>query len=162
MKNYSFDIGKMIRRLMPYFLFKPIHYAWLQTLLVTTTNRYADFVIYMQQQRANATINSSVNRLTQALRDNFDVTRSIYLVQNQAFQDEAYIYLESDGATPAYDYLEIDEHQPDEYDFLDAEYNSNYNFIVRIPVALVDQTSVIYAFVKKYVFAGITFTIETF
>ena len=147
---------------MPYFLVKPIHYAWLVTLLAPVKNRYADFLAYRQQILMDATIDSSVNRLTQALWDKFDVTNSIYLMQNTVFQDEAFIYLESDGATPQYVYLESDAHEPYTYIYLDAEYNSNYNFIVRIPVALVDQTAAIYAFVKKYVFSGISFTIETF
>jgi hypothetical protein len=162
MKTYSFDINKMISRLMPDFLIKPIHLAWLQVINVTLKNRYADFLTYRQQQLANATINSSVNRLTQALWDKFDSTHSIYLLQSEDYLDEAFIYLESDGATPAYDYLVSDNVQPYDYDFLNTEYNTNYNFIVRIPVALIAQTKAIYDFVNTYVFSGITFTIETF
>lgn len=147
---------------MPYFLVKPKHYAWLITLLAPVKNRYADFLTYRNEQLKNATINSSVNRLTQALWDKFDSTNAIYLLQNNPFEHGAFIYLESDGASPSYDYLESDAHTPDEFDYLDSDYNANYNFIVRIPVALVGDTAAIYAFVKKYVFAGITFTIETF
>ena len=162
MKTYSFDIRKMIRWLMPYFLYKPKHYAWLQVLLAPVINQYNAFLAYRQLQLANATINSSVNRLTQALWDNFDSTQSIYLVQNENFQDEAYIYLESDGVTPEYDYLESEDHEPAVYDYLESELFTNVNFIVRIPVAIVADSELIYAFVKKYVFSGITFTIETF
>lgn len=160
MREYRFDVFKTIRQLMPYFLIKPVHYAWLKTLLVSVKNRHAEFLIYKQLQLANATVNSSVNRLTQALWDNFDDTHTIYILQNTNFQDEPFIYLESDGVTPAYDYLESESHTPDEFDYLDGELTSNYNFIVRIPSALTGQQELIYAFVKKYVFSGITFTIE--
>jgi len=162
MKNYSFDINKMIRSLMPFFLIQPIHYAWIQTLLVTIKNRYADFLVFRQQMLADATINSSVNRLTKALWDKFDNTNSIYILQNTASLEEAYIYLDSEGATPTFDYLESEDHEPFDYDFLDSEFNGDYNFIVRIPVAIASSSTAIYAFVSRYVFSGITFTIETF
>jgi len=124
MTTFSFDINKMIKWLMPSFLYQPIHYAWLQVLLAPMVNQYTAFLAYMQLQLKNATIDSSVNRLTQALWDNFDST---------------------------YD-----------YDFLADELNSTYNFTVWIPIALVGDTTLINAFVSKYVFSGITFQILTF
>jgi len=147
---------------MPDFLFKPIHYAWLQTLLAPLNNLYAGFLTFRSQQLADATINSSVNRLTQALWDKYDPTKSIYLVQTDAYISESFIYLESEGATPSYDYLESEDHEPFEFDYLDNEFSTNYNFIVRIPIAMVASSAAIYAFVKPYVFSGISFTIETF
>jgi len=162
MTTFSFDINKMIKWLMPSFLYQPIHYAWLQVLLAPMVNQYTAFLAYMQLQLKNATIDSSVNRLTQALWDNFDSTDSIYITQNDAYDDEDFIYLTSDGATPAYDYLISDEVEPYDYDFLADELNSTYNFTVWIPIALVGDTTLINAFVSKYVFSGITFQILTF
>jgi hypothetical protein len=162
MKTYSFDINKMIRWLMPYFLVKPTHYAWLQTLLVRVKNQYADFLIYRDQQLANATIDSSVNRLTQALWDTYDSTQSIYILHPGDYRDENFIYLEMEGETPGYDYLESDGHTPFDYDYLVAEYGSGHDFIVMIPVILAGSTELIRAFVKRYVFFGISFTIKTF
>lgn len=162
MKFYTFNINKTVRQLMPGFLVKPIHLAWLQTINVSLKNLYADFLAYMALQRANATINSSVNRLTQALWDNFDSTQSIYILQNTNYQDEPIIYLLADGASPTYDYLISDAHTPNDYDYLSSEFDTDFNFIVRIPVALAASSAAIYAFVAKYVFAGISFTIETF
>jgi hypothetical protein len=162
MKNFTFDIRKMIRWLMPYFLYQPKHYAWLQVLLAPVINQYTAFLAYRQQQLTNSTINSSVNRLTQALWDNFDAKQTAYIVQNQNYQDEAFIFLEADGATPEYDYLESEEHEPAVYDYLESELFSNVNFIVYIPVAIAAQSELVYAFVKKYVFSGISFTVQTF
>jgi len=162
MKNYTFDIDKMIRWLMPFFLFQPVHYAFLQCLLVTIKSSYTDFMAFRAQMLAEATIDCSVIRLTKAMWDKFDTTNSIYLTQTTDFFEETYIYLDSEGATIQYDYLESEDHEPFEFDYLDSEYVANVNFIVWIPVALAGSTAEIYAFVKRYVFSSITFSIKTF
>lgn len=162
MKNFTFDIDKMIRWLMPFFLFQPVHYAWLQTLLVTVKTTYTEFMAFRALMLANATINSQVNRLTQALWDNFDSTHAIYLQQNADAFQQSFIYLATEGATPEYDYLISENHTPVEYDYLDSEYSADVNFIVWIPVAIAASEAQIYAFVKRYVFSGITFSIQTF
>jgi len=147
---------------MPSLLVKPIHYAWLKTLLVSINNTYAQFVVFINQQLADATIDSSVNRLTKALNDKFDPTGSIYLLQNDDYLAESFIYLETDTASPEYDYLESEDHEPADYDYLDDEYSHDYNFIVRIPVAIADKSAQINRFVGRYVFSGIKYTVETF
>ena len=164
MKSYSFDINKMIRWLMPAFLIRPNHLAWLESLLAPINNDYADFLTYKDQQLANATINSCVNRLTQALWDNYDSTNSIYLLQTTNYLDEPFIYLQSDGSTPEYDFLESDNFEPFDFDFLNQEYDSNVNFIVRIPQSLNNSYTIaaITAFVKRYVFSGISYSVEVF
>jgi hypothetical protein len=162
MKNFTLNIAKMIRRLMPGFLFQPIHYAWLQTILAGISNIYTEFLAFKQQMLYDATIDSTVIRLTRALNDKFDPTNSIYILQNSDYLEEAFIYLESDGASPEYDYLDSEDHEPFDFDYLDSEYNNDYNFIVRIPVAIAAQSSAVYAFVARYAFSGLTFTVETF
>ena len=162
MKNYTFDIDKMIRWLMPVFLFQPVHYAWLQCLLVTVKSSYVDFMTFRALMLANATINSQVNRLTKALWDNFDSTNSIYITQSTVFFEESFIYLETEGATVQYDYLESEDHTPFDFDYLESEYSADVNFIVWIPIAIVGKTAQIYAFVKRYAFSSLTFSIQTF
>ena len=162
MKKYSFDVVKMIRWLLPFFLLKPIHLAWLKTLHVSLKNRYADFLSYRALTLANATINSSVNRLTQALWDNFDPTQATYLLQNPSFHQAAFIYLHDEYPTPAFDYLSIEKLNT-EFDYLTSEESLlGYNFVVRIPLAIAAKTNAIYAFVKRYIFSSITFTVQTF
>jgi len=146
---------------MPYFLLQPIHYAWLQTVLVTIKSDYADFLTYRAQQLKNATINSQVNRLTQALWDEFGNT-TIYILHPDDNLAESFIYLESEGATPEFDYLESEDHTPVDYDYLESEYANDYDFIVRIPVSMAASTEAVYAFVAPYIFSGINFTVQTF
>jgi hypothetical protein len=161
MINFRFDIDKMIRWLMPYFLVKPKHLAWLQTLFAPLKTLYADFIGYKALQLKNATINSQKARLETALRDQFE-DNSIYIFHPDDYLDQAFIYLQREGATPEFDYLHIEAHVPVDYDATQPEYNTQYDFIVRIPASLAGSTQAIHAFVKKYVFSSITFTIETF
>lgn len=161
MRAYRYDVKKMIRWLMPFFLIKPKHLAWLETLLLPVETMYVDFLVYREQQLKEATITSETNRLTRALRDKF-LNETIYILHPDDYLDQAFIYLESEGASPEFDYLDEENHAPLTFDFLDEEYNSQFDFIVRIPDILAGNTDAIRAFVKKYIFSGITFTIETF
>jgi hypothetical protein len=147
---------------MPFFLLNPIHIAWLTTLNITLKNRYADFLTYRQLTLANATVNSSVNRLTQALWDNFDSTQKTYILQNSTFHQASYIYLTQEHQLVEYDYFTA-EGKPTDYDYLNIESSLiGVNFVVRIPVAIAAKTNIITAFVKKYVFSSMTFSVETF
>ncbi|MEB0302401.1 hypothetical protein [Mucilaginibacter sp. 5C4] len=161
MRNYRYDVKKMIRWLMPFFLIKPKHLAWLETLLLPVKLMYDDFLVYKDQQLREATITSETNRLTRALRDKF-LDETIYIIHPDDYLEQSFIYLESEGASPEFDYLDEENHQPYTFDYLDEEFNSQYDFIVRIPEILIGNADAIRAFVKKYIFSGITFTIETF
>ncbi len=161
MKQYRYDVKKMIRWLMPFFLIKPKHLAWLETLLIPVKTLYANFLVYRQQQLREVTITSEVNRLTRGLRDEF-LDETIYIIHPDDYLEQSFIYLEREGATPEFDYLDSEDHQPYAFDYLDEEFNSQYDFIIRIPEYLIGKSDAIRAFVKKYIFSGITFTIETF
>ncbi len=147
---------------MPAFLFQPVHYAWLQTITIPFANIYAQFVAFKQQALSDATIDSTVIRLTKALNDKFDPTGSIYLLQNANYLEQNFIYLEADAATPAFDYLESEDHQPYDFDYLDGEYSTDFDFIVRIPVAIAAKSAQIHKFVGQYAFSGLIYTVETF
>ena len=147
---------------MPCFLLKPIHIAWLTAINVSLTNRYADFLAYRLLTLRNATITSSTIRLTQALWDNFDSTNKAYILQNTTFHQSVYVYLYNENPAPLFDYLNADNHSL-EYDYLFSEDSLiGGNFTVRIPVAIASKKQAVIAFVKKYVFSGITFSVETF
>ena len=147
---------------MPYFLLKPIQVAWLTTLNITLKNRYSDFLAYRQLTLANVTINSSVNRLTRALWDNFDSTQKIYLLQNATYHQSAYTFLSNEYHPPLYDYLKSENLSTD-FDYLAIEETlAGVNFVVRIPIALATKKNAIYAFVNKYIFSSVTFKVETF
>lgn len=159
--NFNIDINKLIFWLMPHFLTKPKHLVWLQTLLFPLSWLYAQFLQYRAQKLYDATINSQVNRLTHALRSKFN-DQTIYIIHLSDYIDQAFIFLEIEGATPEYDYLAIEGHIPVDYDFTQAEYDSEVDFIVRIPLAMVAQSEAVKAFVNLYKFSSKRFKIETF
>lgn len=158
---FGIGINKLIKWLVPHFLVKPKHIAWLQTLLSPILSLYSNFLGYRDTKLYDATVNSQVNRLTLALRDGFN-DNTIYILHLGDYLDQAFIYLEIEGATPEFDYLAIEAHTPVDYDFLQAEYDNQYDFIVRIPVAIAAQTEAIRAFVNKYKFSSKRFIIQTF
>lgn len=161
MRNFNFDIIKMVRWLLPYFLVKPRHRAWLETLSAPIKSLYTDFLTYRQLQLRNATVNSSKNRLTRALRDKYE-DETIYILHSNDYLNQSFIYLEEEGASLEYDYLYEEEHEPADFDYLDEEYNSEVDFVVRIPQAMAAKQLDVYEYVRKYVFTGIRFTIELF
>jgi len=161
MTNLSFNINKTIKQLLPYFLVKPKQLAWLQVLLYPLVWLYANFLTYRAAQLKNATVNSTVIRFTRALRDEF-ADETIYIFHPEEILDQAFIYLAVEGAILEYDYLASENHVPVDYDYTVIEYNSNYDFIVRIPVALASRADEVMAYVKKYAFFGLHYTVETF
>lgn len=158
---FGIEINKLIKWLIPHFLYKPKHKAWLETLLSAVAWLYAQFLIYRDEKLYEATTNSQVSRLTHALIRKFGDDR-IYIIHPDDFLDQAYIYLEIEGATPEWDWLAEEEHTPVDYDFLAAEYDNQYDFIVRIPAEIAGQAELIRAFVNKYKFSSKIFNVETF
>ncbi|MBD3748928.1 MAG: hypothetical protein IE931_05485 [Sphingobacteriales bacterium] len=146
---------------MPHFLVRPKHLAWLTVLLYPLVWLYDQFLVYRDDKLKEATINSSVNRFTRALRDKF-LDETIYIVHPFNYLEQAFVYLEIEGATIEYDYLDIEAHLPVDYDSLQSEFDSETDFIVRIPVSLAEQTNEVSLFVQKYAFYGKRFRIETF
>jgi hypothetical protein len=160
--KYSFNINKMILWLMPEILIQPVHVAWLITVLAPLNTIYTTFINFKDDQLKAATITSSVIRLTKALWDQFDPTNAIYIIHPEDYMNEAYIFLQSEGAALQFDYLQSENHVPQDFDFLEVEYGLNYDFVVRVPIALQAYNSAIYAFVKRYSFSSLTFTIQNF
>lgn len=159
--NYDIDFNKVIRWLVPHFLNKPKHIAWLTTLLTPLVWLYDQFLIYRSQKLYDATINSTVNRLTHALRQKF-ANNTIYIIHYSDYLDQAFIFLQIEGATPEFDYLVSDAHTPLTYDFTSSEYDNEQDFIVRIPISLASQASTVAAFVNLYKFSSKRFKVETF
>lgn len=156
---FNIDFNKVIGSLTPHFLNKPKHIAWLQTLLYPVLWLYDDFLTYRDVKLKEATINSQVNRLTRALRDAFE-NELIEIVHISDYLNQAFIYLQIEGATIEYDYLNVEAHTPAEYDFLQAEYDAETDFVVRIPSAISDKADAVKLFVNKFKFSGKRFKVE--
>ncbi|WP_443937105.1 hypothetical protein [Pedobacter sp. MW01-1-1] len=159
--NFNIDFNKLITWLVPHFLVKPNHLAWLKTLLFPVVWLYSEFLAYRAEKLYDATINSQVNRLTHALRKRFN-NQSIYIIHLSDYTDQAFIFLEIEGATLEYDYLAMEGHTPLDYDFLQAEYDNEVDFIVRIPIGMAALSEEVKAFVNLYKFSSKRFKIETF
>lgn len=158
---FNANFNTLIKWLVPHYLFKPKQMAWLNALLSPLVWLFDAFTKYREQKLYDATINSQVIRLTKALRDKFN-DQSIYIIHLTDYLDQAFIYLEIEGATVEYDYTDAEAHTPLDYDFIQAEYDAEFDFVVRIPVALVSATPEVKAFVNKYRFSSKRFIIETF
>lgn len=161
MKTYSFDINKAISQLTPWFLRKPVINGFAQCLCAPVALMYTQFLADRQTFLRNATIDSTVIRLTQALHDEFNDT-SIYLLHPTDTADESFIYLRQDNSVPEFEYLGADAHTPVEYVDVSDIYTTKIDFTVRIPAAMAAQSNQVAAFVKQYVFSSINFNIETF
>lgn len=156
---FEIDLNKIIRWLTPHFLDKPKHRAWLQTLMFPIVWLYAQFLDYRSSKFRESTINSQVNRLTQALRERFG-SDLIEILHFSDYLNQAFIYLELEGSVLEYDYLAIEGHVPVDYDFLQAEYDNQFDFVVRIPASLTIEQDSITAFVNKYKLVSKRFKIE--
>ncbi len=159
--RYDIDFNKLIKWLVPNFLAKPKHLAWLTALLFPLVWLYEQFLGYRSDKLYDATINSQVNRLTHALRREFS-DNTIYIIHYADYLDQAFIFLELEGATPEYDYLAIEAHTLVDYDFTSSEYDNEQDFIVRIPIDLTSQSAAVAQFVNKYKFSSKRFKVETF
>lgn len=156
---FGVDINRLIQQLTPHHMNKPKHNAWLQVLLYPVVWLYAAFLTYRADKLKEATINSQVIRFTRALRDRF-VNENIVIIHPVDFLGQSFIYLEIEGATLEYDYLGIEAHVPVNYDFLQAEYDIEYDFIVRIPALIASKQAAVIAFVNIYKLAGKRFKVE--
>lgn len=83
MANYNWDIDDTIIMLMPSFLRKPRHFAWLKAILNPIKNLYAGFLVYRDEQIYEAYLTGQTIQLERLLNDLFDNSlRRIYIVHS--------------------------------------------------------------------------------
>lgn len=159
--SYSFNIGVIIKKLVPNVVRLPKMLAWLMTYTKPSQGLHTAFTGFRLQTLKDITITSQVNRLTQALQDKFN-NPGIYLVHPYDYLDAAYFYLFNEQHLPEFDYLFAENHAPVDYDYLFNEYDPDVDFIVMVPIALALSADAIYAFTAKYVMAGRRFKVQTY
>jgi len=159
--RYSFNINKLIDLLLANMFHKPAHVAWLRSGLKPLKTTYAELMTLRGSKLAEATITSSVNRITKALNDKFNAT-GIYLVHELDYVDSAFEFLAIDPHYDEFDYLGEENHTPPAFDFLSSEYDPDNDFIVRVPNALALRVNEIKAFIFKHTMAGRRFNIELY
>lgn len=159
--RYSFNINKLIELILAKMFHRPKHLAWLKAALKPLDTTYGQLMIFRTNKLSEATINSSVNRFTKALNDKFNST-GIYLVHQLDYVDNAFEFLEDEPHFSEYDFVSEETADPQDYDYLDDEYDPDFDFIVRVPAALILRKNEISAFVARYTMAGRRFTIELY
>lgn len=153
----SLNINKLIDAWLPELLRKPKLVAFLQSGLKPMQTLHTTFLTYRDAKLYEATITGETNRLEKALQDKFGA--GIYIIHPVDYLDTAYIYLETEPRQLEHDYLESENYQPKEYDFLESEYTSDFDFIVQVPDALESLTNEIKTQLVKYALYSKRYTI---
>lgn len=156
---FDIDLKKIVKWLTPYFLWKPKQIAWLTVLLFPLAWLYEQFLVYRLGMLKEATTNSQVNRLTRSLRDRYN-NEGIYIIHFSDYINQAFVYLQLEGSFNTFDYLSSEAHVPADYDFLQIEYDDQFDFVVRIPAVIAVQADAITAYVNKYKLASKRFKVE--
>lgn len=145
MNKYLVDWKIFVVQRLPYVLRKPLHLAWLKSLITPFVNLHNDFLSATAAFRIKAKITPQVRILRGALNDAFDVVeRRIKIVDGS---QEAYLFIyNASESKPLY--------LPKYITGAAAA-----SFTVVIPVDLAGMVDVIYSFVKTYKLAGVKFKI---
>lgn len=155
--NYSFDINKLIRQLLPPFLAKARMIAWLEVLLVPLNTTRIAFVAFVQQKRYQLTITSQVNRLERALRDRFE--SELITVESSSVNQDA-IYSVEESQNQLFCIFTNAEAERGSAIYTIDEELIPFDFVIYVPAALAGKADEIKAFVKYYAIAGKSFVIK--
>jgi hypothetical protein len=150
------NFNAFVTWLLPSFLRKRSHIAWLLVLIKPGRDVYTWLRRYRDNTLWRATINGQVNRLRQALRQHF-ASNQIQIVHPTNLQQRVYIYQASEQQVPTYIYRWFEGQRP--YIYQASELTLTFDFIVVIPPGLIPRADEIYAFVNYYRPAGRSFAI---
>lgn len=157
----SFNVNRLIEMWLSELDRKPKRLAWLQSGLKPLTSLWTAFLTYRTEILYEATITGETNRLERALQDKYG-SPGIYIIQPTDYLDDAWIWKADEPHFQEWDYLESENHEPAEYDYLETEFDPNYDFVIRVPSALALQVNKMREFLKKYVMAGKRYNIELY
>lgn len=157
----SFNVNRLIEMWLSELHRKPKRLAWLQSIAKPLATLWAALLAYRLEKLYEATITGETNRLQKALQDKFG-SPGVYIIQPTDYLDNAWIWQENEEHFPEWDFLESENHLPAEYDFLESEYDPDYDFTIRIPAAVAASVPDIRIFMKKYVMAGKRYNIEVY
>jgi hypothetical protein len=147
MSKYLIDWKIFVVQRLPYVLRKPLHLAWLNSLVAPFVTLHNGFLNAIATYRIKAKITPQVRILRGALNDAFDsVERRITIVDGG---QDAYLFI--------YNVVESKPLYLPKY----ITGASAASFMVKIPIDIVGQIDVIYSFVKTYKLAGVKFKIVT-
>jgi len=161
---FSINFDTLISNLLARFHRKGKMLAWLHSLLYPVTLLYASFLVYRDQKLYDARITGQVEWLEWMLNDKFYADgdlRSIYIEDNNDFENEVYIFNTHENETETYIY-NTDETEPETYLFNASEGLSGSDFTVWVPEDLVFDMDYMVSLITFFKLAGTTFTIKTY
>jgi hypothetical protein len=145
MNKYLIDWRIFIEQRLPYVLRKPLHFAWIQSLIAPFIALHDGFKTAAAMFRIKATITPQVRILRGALNDAFDAVERRIIIVDGVQEPFLFIYNGSENKPL----------------FLKKYLTSSSvaSFEVHIPAALLSQKDVINFFVKTHKLAGVKFKI---
>ena len=154
---YSFDAFKLYKRLVPYFLRKPIFLAYLQVL--SSALKYTDDLlsVFVDKTTKDMKFNAQVIYLEYILNDAFPASDPDIYIEN-IFTAPGYLFNDIE-AQPAVYYWNNSEAQPAVYLQNFSEYAGAIQFIVHVDAALAGQVDEITALIELYTLAGVPYQI---
>lgn len=157
----SFNVNRLIEMWLSELHRKPKRLSWLQSIGKPLATLWVMVLAYRSEKMYEATITGETNRLQKALQDKFG-SPGIYIIQPTDYLDNAWIYQENEEHFTEWDFLEGENHLPAEFDFLELEYDPDYDFTVRVPTGMSDKIFEMKNFLKKYVMAGKRYNMEVY
>jgi hypothetical protein len=163
MSIYNRDIELLVKRLLPTRKRAQWHIDWLISLLKGVQNLYNDFLTFQSATLLQLSYNSQKLLFEKAINDDCDPVLNRIYINNSADDLEAsYCYFLSENQDDAYSYNLSEGAFIGRYMYSIFEYFTPYDFIVFVPLALVNLQAKIRAIVEFYKLAGKRYTINFF
>ena len=146
----TIDWNKFTRWLVPSYLKKERHLAWLQVMLTPIKTLHTSFVAFRAISQRQAAISNQTAVLEDELNVLMGLERGQIVIRNQVYQKAgSYKYFLSENSSiKKYRYF-LSENAPPTYAYTLAEQQSNEaDFIIYVPAGL--DISKVSAFIDKY------------
>jgi hypothetical protein len=152
---YDFDAFRLYKRLVPWFLRKPIFLSWLQVIASALSFIQGLVLAFVNQTTYDLLFNAQILYLEHVLNDAFDSTPEIYI--ENVFLPPFVLYNEVEAQPPNY-FRQASELDPT-YMRNANEYFSATQYIIHVDAALAGDVLLIAALVDTYNLAGMTYEI---
>jgi hypothetical protein len=161
--KYLLDFVLLIKRIIPPHLRKEKREAWLYALLKPLEQAHEDFLLFRDSINEDLSYNSQTMIFEYLLNKRFnDGGTEIYITNIANNAPPVYVgYLSEGGHSLYVGYLDEIGHNIN-IGYLDEYIDSEYEFIVNVPVALVFDMDEMHAVIKKYKLSGKRYNIVTY
>lgn len=160
-KRYDIDYVKFATERVPVHVQEPEHNAWVVRLISPFVSIYTWLLSLRQTTLYRLAITPQVCYLEKLLNDRYDNTlRRITIIDGNQY-DALPVYTKPESK-PVYFYLKSETLKPKVYLFTKGEVSPfTFDFVVRVPAAVVFNLNEMSALVQQYKLAGKIFSIQT-